>query len=641
MREEFPQFPVGQGSAFGDVFVLPASFMMQRFRDELNVMKRNASAINYQTMLEEEMDRLAANFLVQRREGSRAFGTVRVFFPDLQPVTIPTDAVFFDDQNHRWSPIATVLRSIDELSQNLVEDTGEYYVDVSVVAEATGPEYRAEEDQVSGFAGILGASRVVNLLVFSDANADDTNTDVMIAIKDSVTNNDLVKARAIRKVLRDSFQSIRSIQIVGYGHPAMTRDVVEAVVSIQELLPFSYSQKYNLPLDANGEVSYFDESGNIVVAPVGGIVAAISDLTGLDYNSLNVTLDGQVSQILSVQPGFRVRMFPAEGVVNDPDQGDYFVTRVEEDPTEPNGTPIKVLRLDRPFADPDLSNFDPDTDAQKYKYTILGPVQTSRFHVGGKVDAYVDSSADSAEVVTVTALTEVTAGSGIAEVPIISDVPTDPITLLPVFESNQGFLLPFLGVVKIEQIAADNDLAVERTLVAGEHYTYISAESRQRFTTAQYDVIRIFGEDENGEPLFIGKRMKITYLTNKDIPLMQELVDDEVEKTESTDIRVESTQKVMTDISLNYRGDVELDTVKVALDNLILSKEPGGTLTAHEIEVMLGLIGVEYVEHPLRITTEYQTGTGQIVVLSSEDSASIEDYQSFYPTADLSVEKIG
>ena len=641
MREGFPAYPVGQGSAFGDIFILPAAFMTQRYRDELNVMKRNASAINYQTMLEEEMDRLAANFLAVRREGVRSFGTVRVFFAQLQPVSISTDSVFFDDQNHRWTPITSVLRTIDEMAQNMVQDTGEYYTDVAVVAEATGPEYRAAENQVNGFSGINGASRVDNPLPFSDAKADDTNTDVMITIKNSVTNNDLVKSRAIQKDLRDNFPSIRSMQIVGYGHAAMSRDVVNAVVSIQEMLPFSYAEKYNLPLNSSGEVSFFDESGNVVVAPVGGIVAAVSDLTGIDYNSMDVTLDGESSQIVSVQPGFRVRMFQADGVPNDPDEGDYFVTRVESVPTEPLGTPIKILRLDRPFKDPDLSTFDPVVDAQKYKYTILGPVQVSQFHVGGKIDVYVDSSADSEEVVVVTALTEVVPGSGIGEVPIVTEVPTDIITNLPTFENDTGFLLPFLGVVKIEQIAADNELAVERTLVAGAHYVYISQESRSKFTTASSSVLRIMGDDEDGEPLFIGKRLKITYLTNKDIPLMQSYVDDPLERTESTDIEIISTEKVLTDISLRYRGDIELDTVKLVLEKLILSKATGGTLTASEIEVTLGLIGVEYVEHPMRLTVSYQTGTGQVQITSSEDSVSIEDTQSFYPASDLSVEKIG
>lgn len=641
MREGFPNYPSGQGSAFGDVFILPASFMTQRYRDELNVMKRNASATNYQTMLEEEMNRLAANYLVERRDGVRSFGVVRVFFPNLQPVSISTEAVFFDDQNHRWTPISSVLLTIDELSQNFVQDTGEYFADVSVVAESNGPEYRAAENQVNGFSGINGASRVDNPLPFSDAKADDTNTDVMISIKQSVTNNDLVKSRAIKKDLSSNFQSIRSMQVVGYGHPAMSRDVVEAVVSIQEMLPFSYSEKYNLPLDSYGEVNYFDSSGNIVVAPVGGIVAAISDLTGLDFNALTVTLDGLSSQIVSVQPGFRVRMFTADGVPNDPDEGDYFVTRVEEVPTEPLGTPIKVLRLDRPFKDPDLSNFDPVVDAQKYKYTILGPVQVNHFHVGGKINVYVDSSADTEEVVIVTALSEVVPGSGIGEIPIISEVPTDPITNLPIFESDTGFLLPFLSTVKIEQIAADNELAVERTLIEGEHYVYISAEARSQFTTATNDVIRVLGEDEDGEPLFIGKRLKITYLTNKDIPLMQEYVDDPLERTESTDIKVYSTLKALTDVSLRYKGDVELDTVKTVIDRLILSKKPGGTLTASEIEVTLGLIGVTYVEHPLRITVSYETGTGQLQITSSEDTVTLDDAQSFYPVSALSVEKIG
>jgi hypothetical protein len=641
LKERYPQFPTGQGSAFGDVLVLPASFILQQFRDELNVLKRNMSVLNYQTMLEEEFDRLAANYFVERRAGDRAFGTVRVFFEDVQPITIDQNAVFFDDSNHRWNPISSVTLTAEELQLNEIPDTGEYYVDVPVIAQDVGDQYSADVEQVNQFAGILGAVRCLNLLAFSTANAADTNTDLLIAIQDSITNNDLVKDRAIRKLLRENFTSTRSIQVVGAGDAAMARDVIDAVVSIQEMIPFSYSQKYNLPLDGNGDVNWFDEFGNVVVSPVGGTVAAIRDLTGIDYNAMDVTLDGQVDMIVSVQPNWRVRMFQAEGVPNDPDEGDYFVTRVEEVPVEPNGVPVKVIRLDQPFRDPNLGSFDPVADAEKYSYTILGPVSTNRFHVGGKIDVYVDSSANVEESVIVSALSETSPGSGIAEVPIVEEVPADPVSGLPLFEDNKAFFFPFMGVLKIEQIAGDNAVAVERTLVAGAQYVVISAEFRRQFTTQDNDVIRIFGDDENGNPLFIGKRMRITYLSSLDLPLMQEFVDGSEIETKNADISILPPEQILLDISLKYRGDLEEDVVKDVLERFIQSKSVGGSMSVQEISVVLGVVGITDIEHPVRLTSTRDTGTGQLDTTTSEDRIELETYQAFFPVDDLSVEKIG
>lgn len=641
LKERYPQFPAGQGSAFGDVLVMPASFIFQQFRDELNVLKRNMSILNYQTMLEEEMDRLAANFFVERREGERAFGTVRVFFDDVQPVSIDQSAVFFDDDNHRYNPISSVTLTAEELQLNEIPDTGEYYADVAVVAQDVGEQYSASAEQVNQFANIQGATRCLNQLAFSTAKADDTNTDVVISIKDSITNNDLVKSRAISKELRANFDSVRSVQVIGAGDVDMSRDVIDAVVSIQEMIPFSYSQKYNLPLDENGDVNWFDEFGNVVVSPVGGTVAAVRDLTGIDYNAMQVTLDGQVEQIISVQPNYRVRMFQAEGVPNDPDEGDYFVTRVESVPVEPNGVPVKVCRLDRPFRDPNLGSFDPVADAEKYSYTILGPVSTNRFHVGGKIDVYVDSSANIEETVIVSALSETTTGSGIAEVPIVEDVPADPSTGLPLFEDNKAFFFPFMGVLKIEQVAGDNADAVERTLVAGAQYVVIDAEFRRQFTTQDNDVIRIFGNDENGNPLFIGKRLKITYLSNRDIPLMQEFVDGSEIETKNADIQIYPPDQILLDISLKYRGDLDESVVKDVLERFIQSKSVGASISAQEISVILGVIGITDIEHPMRLTATRDTGTGQLETTTSEDRIELEKYQTFFPVDDLSVEKIG
>jgi hypothetical protein len=261
--------------------------------------------------------------------------------------------------------------------------------------------------------------------------------------------------------------------------------------------------------------------------------------------------------------------------------------------------------------------------------------------VGGKIDVYGDSSANIEESVIVSSLSETTPGSGIAEIPIVEEVPADPVSGLPLFEDNKAFFFPFMGVLKIEQIAGDNASAVERTLVAGAQYVVIDAEFRRQFTTQDSDVIRIFGNDENGNPLFIGKRIKITYLSNRDLPLMQEFVDRGDIETKNADIGIYPTEQVLLDISLKYRGDLDEVVVKDVLERFIKSKAVGASISVQEISLVLGVIGIQDIEHPTRLTSTRDTGTGQLETTTSEDRIGLEQYQTFFPVDSLSVEKIG
>ena len=155
MREQSPEFSVARGSAFHQSFIRPASVLVQPFRDRQNTVKRNQNLDNHQVMSEEEMDRKAANYVVDRGLGTRAFGTQRVFFSSIQPVYIDRHSIFFDDSDHRWNPIDGIILTEVEMASQLVPQTGEYYVDVTVVAEAEGEEYRADAGQVNRFAKIF------------------------------------------------------------------------------------------------------------------------------------------------------------------------------------------------------------------------------------------------------------------------------------------------------------------------------------------------------------------------------------------------------------------------------------------------------------------------------------------------------
>ena len=636
MREKYPALNVSRGSPFYQAFLRPAATILQPFRDRNNTIKRNQSLVNYQVMTVQEMDRRASNFLVDRLLGSRAYGVQRVYFALPRSVVIDTTAVFLDDNDLRWTPINSVAADEFDLAANVIEETAEYYVDVPVIAEAEGDEYRAEAGQVNRVLNVPGAVRTGNPNDFSAGRGLETNTELFSRITESITNKDLVKDPAIISVIKANFSSVRAVQVVGMGDPKMTRDVINAIISIDQILRFSFCQKVNLPLDENGDVKWLDDNGNPVISPLGGYVGAIVDITGIDFNSISLAAGYDPTVKVSVQPGYRIQLY--EGYTGDPDAGEHYVTRVEEVPIAPGGRVTKVCRLDMAFQDSQISTWSPVTDYDKYSYTVFGGVSSRAFHVGGKVDAYIDSLADEEDVVIVNSLPELS--PGVSEVPITSTNPINLETNLPLFEDNNPFRLPTLSILKIEQVDYEDSSKVELELIPSVNWVYVSAEARGRYTQTEDDVVIIKGfEDDGVTPAFVGRRIKITYVTNPDVPLIQDFVNSRTERDVTKDILIKPKKTAILDIELEFQGDRTAAQVDEIISEYIRNKGFGGTVTAHEIDTLLGLFGITDVTHPIYLRVRRDKGNGITESSVSEDSVTAESDEVFYPASPLSVRK--
>jgi hypothetical protein len=637
LREKHPNMDLSRGSANYQQLVLPVATILQPFRDRSNTVKRNQSMLNYQLMDDDEMDRKAANFFVERGLGGRAFGSQRVFFSEVQSVFIDESALFLDDEDRRWRPVVPVTLSAAEMGANVVTETGEYFVDVSVVSEVDGEEYRAEEGQVNRVVNVAGAVRTTNLSDYFSGNDPQTNTELFITIAQAITNRDLVKADAIITAIKANFTTVRDVIPIGMGDSEMTRDVVEAIISIDQVLRYSFARKINLPLDENGEVKWTDDDGNPIISPLGGYVAAVEDLTGVDFNNVIISTAPDTSIRISVQPGFRVRMY--EGYGGDPDAGDYSVTRVEEVPIIPGGPDVKVLRLDRPFGDPQIASWDPDTDFDKYSYTIFGGASARAFHIGGKIDAYIDSTADEEDYVIVNTLPEI--APGVSEIPVTDVNPINPSTNLPLFENNKAFRLPVINIVRLEQVDSEDDLKVERDLVPDANWTFVLAEARGKFTLTEDDLLIIKGFEEDGTTAaFTGRRIKIYFTTNQDIPLIQDWVDLPNNKDLGKDLLIIPKKSAVVDTEFSFSGPLELAEVQDIVSQYIRSKGFAGTVSVHEIDALLAVFGVTDVTHPMDLRLRRDVGNGTMEFGRSQDSLTANDNEVFSPASPLSITKV-
>lgn len=633
LSEQYPDLNLNEGSAIHDLVIRPVALMLQPHRDYIRVMARNLKLRNFQVMNEAEMDSLASNFLVTRRSGAQARGVQRIFFNALRPVNITTNARFLDNTGRVFTPSSSISLTVEELEANFLESTSEYYVDVPVASVVIGDEQSVAAGTVTLVQGIPGAVRTNNELGFTAGQNRDSNTDLYLRIINSVVNRDLVKKDGIEKAILDTFPSVRRAKVVGFGDPAMTRDVVTTSVDFQELFRMSLCKKHNLPLDEAGDVRFVDADGNAYSQVL--YVGAIYDTLDLDYLSLNVTLDGVLSERVAVQPGHRVRLFGNEGTPDD--VGDYTITKVITGPVESDGTNHTLILVDRPF---DTQSLDGDADT-RFRYTIVGPTATNSFHVGGKVDVYIDSAADAEKSVTLTLLTVDAAGTG--QIPIQASPLNEE--NVPIFEGNTGFELPVLAVTKIEQLDSDTGEVV-RELVLNKHYALVRASSRSAFAAissgvSSKDVIVIREPDVTDGLSVAGSRLRVSYLTNADYNTIETYLRLDENRDVTKDIRVVTPAVALVDLDMSYSGPAIEDEIKKVFSDLVLSKGFDSELAISEVISILHLFGVTDIRMPITLLVSTDLGDGTVKSESSQDRVIIRGSSIFRPASSLSIRKLG
>lgn len=231
LLEYDPAFDVGGGIATTALMVNPLSIILQPLRDELDDVKANQSILS---VLEADdvdafdtdtVDALASNVFIDRIQGNKSSGTVRVRYFSPTSVDIGTGlASFLDSSGNRF--VNTNPISITQSAMSLNVESSLYYVDVPVEAEEEG-DNDVEAGGIQTFENEpAGVANVTNVNAFSGGREIETNTELINRIKVAVTVRALVTGRGIITTLTDNFSTIKEINPLGFGDPEMQRDIV-------------------------------------------------------------------------------------------------------------------------------------------------------------------------------------------------------------------------------------------------------------------------------------------------------------------------------------------------------------------------------------------------------------------------------
>ena len=321
---------------------------------------------------------------------------------------------------------------------------------------------------------------------------------------------------------------------------------------------------------------------------------------------------------------------------------DYRVTRLETVPIEAGGVPTRIIRLDKPL----LNTGDVSDDPTRNPYTILGPIYTDNFHVGGKVDVYIDSSADSTRSVIVTSLLPVDPAGDVAEVPLIEEVLDFQGN--SIFENGTGFVSPVLTITKIEQLDPVDDSVVTRELVPDTNFAVVRAAERSKYTQLDNDLLVIKGTEPLIDPLtnaatdivvpmFIGQRLRVSYVTNPDIASVQQFADSSSQRDVTKDIKIFPADLVNVTVELTYSGPQTVENVQTVISDYVNQLGFGASLSSSDLITVLAHFGVTQVQLPRVMRARRELGNGRIEILEDSNEITLNPSEVFRADAELRI----
>lgn len=227
IREYDSTIDTSPGSPIGDLFINPLSSILKDTLDFEDHMLNNLSLQNIGSMSDNDVDAIAANFLVSRDEGEVATGYVRFFYNTPQTVTIPANTFLQSTSGYRYKTVNTYTITRDSMLEN-----SEYFPlyhsgDVAISAISAGEAYATRANTITNLVSSLDPypASVRNLAAVTSGSDREDNSSLRDKIINSVNNKSIASADGIKRALQESFPSITSLTVVGSGDTEMVRDI--------------------------------------------------------------------------------------------------------------------------------------------------------------------------------------------------------------------------------------------------------------------------------------------------------------------------------------------------------------------------------------------------------------------------------
>jgi hypothetical protein len=627
IRENFPDFDIREGTGFRDMLIKPMTLLLQPFRDQNNIIKRNLSLLNFPLMLEDEFDQLVANIFVDRRTGTFATGTVRILFDTPTDVVLGSDIRFLTEDGRAFSLVDPVIVTAETMKFN--QEGLLFFVDGAVIADDPG----GETIPIGGIIFIEGAPAnavsVTNKAAISAGAPAETNTELFARAKQSIATRNLVTDKSISATLLETFNQLREVLVIGFGDSEMERDIVSVALSLGEVLGTKTTGEVTTP-------------------------SKFEDFSGVDF----------VASL--VAPGHELI------ILSGPNAGTHVITAVVSS-TE--------LTVSAPFT----------SSGTGISYQISGFIIKDDLHIGGKVDIYHDTTSLQdkeividpipvslnvfvnreardgaiiagddklkttefdfiAEEVTTSDKVEILTGVNIGIFDIdgvltneldvavtggftASDNQVRFRIIRSYYSGGALFTTPIIlptRVVRLDPITLEE---IGSPLVEDSEFFLRVDDSFTRFSSLEAIHFEF-------DPLFVGTTMKIEYRTDPTIASVQTFVDARENRVVTADLLAKRAIPAFVDIDIEYRGSLDAVSTVEILKDFIDTIPFLETLQKSDLIASLYAFNANFVVSDFTMTVQVLNRDGTKTVTVDDDEIQIPRLAHFI-SRDITATNLG
>lgn len=294
INEAFPDVPTSEGDAITDLLIKIGMLLLDPIVREIIRVKAGQSFQNPNLLTIDEAQALGANLFSQMDTGQLSRGTVRIFFAQAQNVSVSPANFCISKTGLHFSPTQNQSISVNDILYNK-DASGDYYFDVTVIAEQAGDEYNIDVGEIVTIANMPSAVRITNLARFRFGLPAETAVQYIDRTEQELTERSMVTLRGINARVTGSFPEVSQIGVVGFNDPEMERDIVEggglgaikamgnSAVAIADGSNMPLTRRFDMSVDLTALSTDFNAIIGPTNVPPSGWVLTLVNLSAAPY----------------------------------------------------------------------------------------------------------------------------------------------------------------------------------------------------------------------------------------------------------------------------------------------------------------------------------------------------------------------